>query len=304
MKKEYLFPGKLVVANEPTEITTILGSCVAVALRDPKTQIAGLCHYLLDMPSATDVPSPRYGTFAIPKLIEFLVGLGANRKTLQAKIYGGGNVLGNLSVGKDIGATNIKVAREILENARIPILEENVGGTRGRRIVLFTENFEISHGFMKDVSQEKNAEVPIRSVPNFSAGGAPRIAIIDNSTALCGYFTKLFNKVGFNVVGTGTDAPEGYDIVFRQKPDLLIIGIQAEEEKGARIIHDLRRFGRIPPIVVYSFGGAGTECMRALEYGAVDFVHTPSRFDPNALIVASNILLEKVSAYLQFGRAA
>ncbi|MEI8059754.1 MAG: glycoside hydrolase family 95-like protein, partial [Ferruginibacter sp.] len=48
----------------------------------------------------------RYGEYAVKKLIKDLVDLGSDPKKLQAKVYGGGDVLDNISIGNLIGIKN------------------------------------------------------------------------------------------------------------------------------------------------------------------------------------------------------
>lgn len=145
MNRFYLYPGKLAVFKEETIISTLLGSCVAVALYDPKTKIGGLNHYLLPEPTPYDPVTSRYGTVAISELITELQKLGATIDHLQAKIYGGGNVIQNALNGPSIGELNIAVAEKILKHLHIPIVERNVGGTRARTIKFNTSTFEVLH---------------------------------------------------------------------------------------------------------------------------------------------------------------
>lgn len=142
----YLLPGKIAAFKKETVISTLLGSCVAVALHDPATGIGGLNHFLLGEcgPDGTN-SSARYGIIAIPMLIEELVKLGANRQRLQAKIYGGANVTSVSGLGPLIGQRNIQIAEEMLKNFGIPIVERNVGGELARTIKLNTATFTVLH---------------------------------------------------------------------------------------------------------------------------------------------------------------
>jgi chemotaxis receptor (MCP) glutamine deamidase CheD len=139
-RKIYLYPGMLAASAEPAEITTILGSCVAVALHDPLSRVGGLNHYLLPRAAPGEEGSLRYGSVAIPELIREVVGWGADHSRLEARVYGGGDVLGDLSLGNAIGAKNADFARDFLERAGIPVVESDVGGTRGRRLVFYTDS--------------------------------------------------------------------------------------------------------------------------------------------------------------------
>ena len=67
--KHFLYPGAIYISPEPTLITTILGSCVAICLYDPILQIGGMNHYMLPLWNGQGLASPRYGNIAIEKLI-------------------------------------------------------------------------------------------------------------------------------------------------------------------------------------------------------------------------------------------
>lgn len=137
----YLHPGQLVASALPATITTILGSCVAVCLWDPVRRIGGMNHYLL--PRGTDsVEAPaRFGSQATHMLVERLIALGGDRRTLRAKLFGGASVLGALRGSKEhLGSKNVTIAREILAAERIPIVGEDVGGERGRKLIFRTDD--------------------------------------------------------------------------------------------------------------------------------------------------------------------
>ena len=277
---------------------------MAVAFRDRNSKISGLCHYLLDKPLHGEGQGPRYGAVAIPELLKMMVKAGANRLGIEAKLYGGGNVLDGVTIGKNIGASNVLLARSLLNEYKIPILDENVGGTRGRKIIFSTEDFGVMHSFIKDATHvsAKEVEIPLAAVNPLGDGA--RIIIVDGSSSICSYFSKTLRKKGLNVVGTGTDSAEGYDLVFRQNPELLVLGIIEPGTDGIKMLQELKKYGNLPPVIVYSFGGDGSGAMQCLELGAVDFVHTQQRFDPLALIQVSNVIAEKVTAFLQTGRVA
>jgi two-component system, chemotaxis family, protein-glutamate methylesterase/glutaminase len=150
MNSHYLYPGNFAAFKEETIISTLLGSCVAVALFDPETKIGGLNHYLLPSPSSYDKPSPRYGTIAIEELISEMKKLGAKPSRLQAKIYGGGNVITNVLNGPSIGSLNIALAEKVLKSLNIPIVEKNVAGNKARTIKVNSATFEVIHNIAED----------------------------------------------------------------------------------------------------------------------------------------------------------
>lgn len=147
MKSFYLYPGQIHATKEDTVIFTLLGSCVAVALYDPLSKIAGLNHFLLPEPTPHDVKGPRYGTIAIPQLIKEIELLGGSKNKLKAKVFGGGNVIQNVLSGPSIGELNFNLAFQLLTKLDIPVVEKNVGGNRPRTIKFNTHTFEVIHHF-------------------------------------------------------------------------------------------------------------------------------------------------------------
>jgi chemotaxis protein CheD len=132
----YLHPGEVYASARPAIVTTILGSCVAVCLHERGSTLGGVNHFLLAQQRAGESPSPRYGTAAVDMLINRVMNLGASRHNLTAMLFGGANVLHAFQDGvRHIGLANVEIARALLAQHRIPISAEDVGGTRGRRLV-------------------------------------------------------------------------------------------------------------------------------------------------------------------------
>lgn len=135
-RKVYLHAGQLYVSDEPTEIVTILGSCVSVCLFDACAGIGGLNHFML--PTDGPAPSPRYARHAMDLLFQQILAFGAKRSRLEAKLFGGASVLKSGDTGLDLGVRNIEAARVRLALERVPVIGEDVGGGHGRRLVFAT----------------------------------------------------------------------------------------------------------------------------------------------------------------------
>ena len=138
----YLLPGNLFVNDNPYVVTTILGSCVAVALIDPVTKVGGINHYMMPFWGGDGLPTPKYGNIAIGKLLEKVLSYGAVRSRLKAKIFGGASLYwvdGKKNSSIDIGGKNILFAERSLAEEGIPIISSDTGGNRGRRILFFTD---------------------------------------------------------------------------------------------------------------------------------------------------------------------
>lgn len=137
--KFYLHPGQLFASKESHEVTTILGSCVAVCLWDSSARIGGINHYLLPYLSGDGVASPRFGDISIRELLVKVIAIGCDRRRLQAKLFGGACVLEAFRVRKNhLGSQNVRAARELLAAEAIPVIGEDVGGHRGRKLIFTT----------------------------------------------------------------------------------------------------------------------------------------------------------------------
>lgn len=145
--QHFLYPSSLFVGKEPYLVKTILGSCVAICLWDSRLRIGGINHYMLPHWNGNDLASPKYGNIATDKLIDRLLFHGSRIEDLQAKIFGGGEMMQTNSKTL-IGERNIRVARIILEERKIPIVASSTGGKRGRKIIFFTDTGEVRHKFL------------------------------------------------------------------------------------------------------------------------------------------------------------
>ena len=134
----YLFPAEIFVASEPTMVSTVLGSCVAVCLWDSRSVIGGMNHYLLPLWNGDGLATPKYGNIAIRQLVEKVVAKGGERKNLQAKIFGGAAMWSNTEGLFAIGLRNIELAQLQLKELQIPVVASDVGGMLSRKIFFNT----------------------------------------------------------------------------------------------------------------------------------------------------------------------
>jgi chemotaxis protein CheD len=118
-------------AKKREMLVTILGSCVAACIRDPFMQVGGMNHFLLpDASDKGDSPA-RYGAYAMEKLINDLIKMGARKNSLEVKIFGGGNVIKSSAM---IGDKNVDFIRNYLKEEGLIICQEDLGGTSPRRV--------------------------------------------------------------------------------------------------------------------------------------------------------------------------
>lgn len=151
-KRVTIDPGEFYVTGGDEIISTLLGSCVAACLWDPVSRIIGMNHFLLATPSNPGKTplilseSGRYGIHAMELLINAMLQHGAERRRLQAKVFGGGNVL-KLEQDKvkffDIGQLNSTFIREFLETEKIPLVASSLGGDFGRVIHFAADDYSV-----------------------------------------------------------------------------------------------------------------------------------------------------------------
>ncbi|MEO8383770.1 MAG: chemoreceptor glutamine deamidase CheD [Betaproteobacteria bacterium] len=135
-----ILPGEYFATDKNMVLVTVLGSCVTACLRDSRAGVGGMNHFMLPR-SEQDPANPismsaRYGTFAMEILINQLQKMGARRETMEAKVFGGGNVLRGFTVNS-IGEANANFVTEYLHNEGIKIAAKDLLGVHPRKLYYF-----------------------------------------------------------------------------------------------------------------------------------------------------------------------
>ena len=139
--RHYLIPGKIFVAAQPFAISTVVGSSVALCLWDSASKIGGANHFMLPEGPAESENATRYANVANPMLLKRIIDLGAEKKTLQARIFGGS--LPSIAFNNEtehLGERNVEAVTRFLNLAGIRVVESEVGGTHGRKVVFCTDD--------------------------------------------------------------------------------------------------------------------------------------------------------------------
>lgn len=135
-----ILPGEYYFTPKDMLIVTVLGSCVSACIRDRVSGIGGMNHFMLPF-SSSDNDSPvsasmRYGTYAMEILINELLKAGARRENLEAKVFGGGNVLRGF-IAINVGERNAQFVREYLRVENIRIVAEDLNDIHPRKVYYF-----------------------------------------------------------------------------------------------------------------------------------------------------------------------
>lgn len=150
--------GEGLMALEPTAVSTVLGSCVAVTFHDPVRRTGAVFHALL--PSEGDFTSKngnggsgkyKYVDTAIHHFVSAMYKQGSSRANLVCKVFGGANAMFKEQFG--VGQKNVVTAFRILESERLRVVASDVGGDRGRKLVFISHTGEV---FVKRLRAQKS----------------------------------------------------------------------------------------------------------------------------------------------------
>ena len=172
-----ILPGEYFATDKNMVLVTVLGSCVTACLRDARAGVGGMNHFMLPR-SEQDPANPismsaRYGTFAMEILINQLLKMGARRENMEAKVFGGGNVLRGFTANS-IGEANASFVTEYLSNERIKIVAEDLLGVHPRKLYFFPATGKVLVKKIKELHNhtivERESEYNLR-LRNVVVGG-------------------------------------------------------------------------------------------------------------------------------------
>ncbi|MCB2226395.1 MAG: hypothetical protein KQH53_06925 [Desulfarculaceae bacterium] len=153
--------GEYYVTRSDEVISTILGSCVSVCIRDASLGIGGMNHFMLPessgaLPGAKASASARYGMYAMELVIGGIIKAGGGRDHLEAKVFGGGHVLPAApSCARSVPQANLDFVRRFLSLENIPLASYDVGGNCGRKVFYLPHS---GQAFIKRLAQPLGQE--------------------------------------------------------------------------------------------------------------------------------------------------
>lgn len=158
-----IMPGEFYVSNNGEMIVTVLGSCISACIRDVKLGLGGMNHFMLptqgenmDIWAGSQVSNAtRYGNWAMEYLINSILSLGGKRKNLEVKVFGGGQVLANMT---DIGKRNYEFVHYFLVREGIQIKSEDVGDIYPRKVLYFPDTGAVKVRKLRQVANDTLAK--------------------------------------------------------------------------------------------------------------------------------------------------
>ena len=163
------------VSRDEMAIITVLGSCSAACLWDRVMSMGGMNHFMLPQGDSSDA-SGRYGSYAMELLINEMLKMGARRESMQAKIFGGGQVMANFTT-MNVGERNTSFVTEYLQTERIPIVSQDVLDIYPRKVVFFPSTGKamvkrLAHAHPEALVQQEITRGSAAVVARNTAGGS------------------------------------------------------------------------------------------------------------------------------------
>lgn len=130
-----VLPGEYFVSSDDLMIMTVLGSCIAACIWDGRVRAGGMNHFMLPEGDGLE-GGGRYGSYAMELLINKLLKSGARRENMQAKIFGGAQVMAGFT-SMNVGERNTRFVLDYLATERIPVVSQDVLDIHPRKVCFF-----------------------------------------------------------------------------------------------------------------------------------------------------------------------
>jgi chemotaxis protein CheD len=130
-----VLPGEYFVTDEDIMVMTVLGSCISACIWDGRVRAGGMNHFMLPDGDSAD-GFGRYGSYAMELLINQMLKIGARRESMQAKVFGGAQVMAGFT-SMNVGERNTKFVLDYLATERIPVVSQDVLDIHPRKVCFF-----------------------------------------------------------------------------------------------------------------------------------------------------------------------
>lgn len=130
-----LLPGDVVCADRGDRLETLVGSCVAIVLTDPRRTLGVMCHIVHSRPgSHVARGSCAHAETALEAMYDRLQARGIAPQLCEAYVYGGGNMFPALFTESHVGSDNAHWALDALERDGVRVLFHDLGRSAYRRL--------------------------------------------------------------------------------------------------------------------------------------------------------------------------
>jgi len=136
-----VFPGEVWFGHAPAQVSTLLGSCVAITLWHPRSKSGGMCHYMLPgrpLPRGRAALDGRYGDAALQLLLQAAASAGCDPSECEFKLFGGGRMIGCEArlreAGLQVHLRNVEQAHRMAGRHALKVVAQHLGGAGHRQI--------------------------------------------------------------------------------------------------------------------------------------------------------------------------
>ena len=130
-----LHPGDVVCVDRGGRLETLLGSCVAIVLTDPRRTVGVMCHFVhagLALSGAAQTSA--HANVARDAMHALLRERGMTPTLCEAYVYGGANMFPGCVTQSHVGDDNARWALATLAADGIPVVFADLGGSVYRRL--------------------------------------------------------------------------------------------------------------------------------------------------------------------------
>jgi chemotaxis protein CheD len=139
----FLEPGHLLISGAGLAVGAVVASALVVTLHDPERERGGLCHFLRPRPPPGHASSPLFGEPALRALLGAFLADGSPPARLSASLVGAACPDWATPGERALVLENLAVARAALARAGVAIHDEDVGGSRGRKLCYLTRQNQL-----------------------------------------------------------------------------------------------------------------------------------------------------------------
>lgn len=135
--------GQIALVADGEIARAVLGSCIGLSIYDTRRRIGAIAHVVLPASSGRTGTPGKFVDTALAQMLDELLAAGADLRRLSAKLAGGSNMFAANGPFR-IGEQNIEAAKQALEQAKIRLAGQHLGGTSGRRITFHGSDGELA----------------------------------------------------------------------------------------------------------------------------------------------------------------
>lgn len=118
-----------------------------------------------------------------------------------------------------------------------------------------------------------------------------KVLLIDDDKKHSDLLQAYFKRFGINLLCAG-DANEGFKLLSREDPDLLLLDVMLPGKDGFEICREIRKTSSLP-IIMLTARGDVIDRVSGLELGADDYVGKP--FEPRELVARVQATLRRIA---------